>query len=176
MLDLRKLDMEYQSWTARRKWQVEPWGIVLKAGQWYLVARGHGKTRIFNIADIRALEAGSDACIVPQDFNLAEWWRNTTALFEDRLRPGRAILRASPIGLQRLRLLGDFAGRAVAAALPPDEEGWSELTLPIESIDSAAPMLLGIGPELDVIEPAALRAAVLGLAAAVVGRIEGGEV
>jgi predicted DNA-binding transcriptional regulator YafY len=172
VLDLRELTIGYQSWTARRQWRVEPWGIVQKAGQWYLVASGHGKTRIFNIADIYALEVNSESCVVPADFDLAQWWHNAIDKFEERLRPGRAELRLSPIGLQRLRLLGDFAGRAIAAASPPDIEGWTRLTLPVESLDAAAPMILGIGPEVDVIEPPELREAVRDLAVAVANRID----
>lgn len=171
VLDRRALHIDYQSWTARREWQVEPWGLVLKAGNWYLVARGGGKTRIFNVADIHALEAGSDCGAAPPDFDLARWWAEAMERFEEQLRPGRARLRASPIGIQRLRLLGAFAGRAIAAAPPPDAQGWTELTLPVESIASAAPMLLGVGPEIDIVEPADLREAVRNLARQVLERL-----
>jgi predicted DNA-binding transcriptional regulator YafY len=173
VLDMRGLTMDYESWSARRRWQVDPCGIVLKAGHWYLVAHGHGKVRMFNIADICALDVGAETHAVVQNFDLAEWWHSAMEQFEDRLRPGRAVLRASPVGLQRIRLLGDFACRAIAAASSPDTEGRTRLTLPIESIASAAPMLLSIGPEVDVLEPTELRDAVRVLAAAVVSRIEG---
>jgi predicted DNA-binding transcriptional regulator YafY len=165
------LSMAYQSWSATRDWRVEPHGLVLKAGNWYLVARGHGKLRIFNVADILSLDILADSSSPLADFDLANWWAESTREFEKRLRPGTAILRASPIGLQRLRLLGSFAGEAVAKAAPPDGDGWREVALPLETISSAAPMLLGIGPEIDIVEPAELRAAVAGLAAEVLDRL-----
>ena len=170
VLDLRTLEMGYQSWTTRRQWRVDPWGIVMKAGQWYLVASGRDKTRIFNIADIYALKVSAETCVVPADFDLARWWRSAMDQFEERLRPGRAELRVSPVGLQRLRLLGDFADRAIATGSGPDSDGWTRLTLPVESLDAAAPMILGIGPEVDVLEPAELREAVRNLAVAVANR------
>lgn len=173
VLDLHTLRIGYQSWKARQEWLVEPRGIVLKAGQWYLVAFGRGKTCIFNIADIYALEVNLETCVVPADFDLAEWWHSALEQFEERLRPERAELRLSPIGLQRLRLLGDFAGNAIAAASEPDSDGWTRLTLPVESLDATAPLLLGLGPEVDVLEPAELREAVRNLAVAVAKRIEG---
>ena len=74
-----------------------------------------------------------------------------------RLRPGIAQLRATPLGLKRLAQLGAFAQRAVTAAGAPDDDGWSQVALPIETIDHAALTLLGIGPEIVVLEPEALR-------------------
>lgn len=173
VLDKCTIRIDYRSWTARRASVVEPWGVVAKAGNWYLVAHREGRTTPYNIADIHALELGERCACPPPAFDLAAWWSEATEAFEARLRPGRARLRASPTGLQRLLLLGDFAGRAVAAAGPPDAAGWRALTLPMEAIDSMAPVLLGIGPELDIVAPGALRRAVNALALAVASRTEG---
>lgn len=43
VLDRQLLAMTYQSWTVRRDWTIEPFGLVLKAGNWYLVARENQK-------------------------------------------------------------------------------------------------------------------------------------
>ena len=40
VLDQRWLEMTYDSWTGVREWRVQPLGLVLKAGDWYLVAFG----------------------------------------------------------------------------------------------------------------------------------------
>jgi predicted DNA-binding transcriptional regulator YafY len=173
VLDQQMLALTYQSWTARRDWTVAPYGLVLKAGNWYLVAEGRGKLGNFNVADIVALEVLPEHFVTPGEFDLATWWAESARAFEARLRPGTAKLRASQVGLQRLRLLGTFAGEAVAKAGPADDEGWRIVELPLESIEAAAPALLGIGPEIDVIEPAALRAEIARLAKGVLHRIEG---
>jgi predicted DNA-binding transcriptional regulator YafY len=173
VLDRQWLAMTYQSWSAKRDWRVEPHGLVLKAGNWYLVAQGHGKRRIFNVADVQALEVLPDQFDPPEDFDLAGWWAESTRAFEARLRPGTAQLRASPLGLQRLRLLGSFAGEAVAKSEPANADGWCALSLPLETTTSAAPMLLGIGPEIDVIEPQELREEIARLAQAVLNRMTG---
>lgn len=173
VLDRQLFAMTYQSWTAKRDWIVQPYGLVLKAGNWYLVANGHGKVRNFNVADILALNALPGRFDPPEEFDLATWWAESARVFEARLRPGTAKLRASPVGLQRLRLLGAFAGEAVARAGPADENGWRLVDLPLETIGSAAPALLGIGPEIDVIEPAALAAEIGRLANLVLQRMKG---
>jgi predicted DNA-binding transcriptional regulator YafY len=173
VLDRQLLAMTYQSWTAQRDWTVEPYGLVLKAGNWYLVAKGHGKLRNFNVADILTLDALPSRFDPPEEFDLAAWWAESAQAFETRLRPRTAKLRASPVGMQRLRLLGTFAGEAIAKAGPADNDGWRIIKLPLETTESAAPMLLGIGPEIDVIEPAALRTEIARLAEMVLKRMEG---
>ena len=171
VLDRRRIDMTYESWTATRDWTVRPLGLVLKAGNWYLVAHGAGKRRIFTVADVKACAVRDETFDEPAGFDLAAWWDAQLREFETRLRPGVAKLRASPLGLQRLRLVGAFAADAVARAGPPDGQGWCAVDLPLETIEAAAPMLLGIGPEIDVLEPAPLRAAVGALARAVARRM-----
>jgi predicted DNA-binding transcriptional regulator YafY len=170
VLDQRVAAMTYESWTGVREWEVEPLGLVLKAGAWYLVARGHGKIRIFRVSNIHALSVGEAGFERPADFDLPAWWKAELARFEEGLRPGIAGLRASPQGLKRLAELGAFAAEAVGAASPPDGEGWSRLDLPIETIDQAALLLLGIGPEIEVVAPPELRERLRALAEQVLVR------
>lgn len=172
VLDRQLIAMTYQSWTARRDWTVEPYGLVLKAGNWYLVANAKQKMCSFNVADILALDVLPDQFEPVAEFDLATWWAESARAFEAQLRPGIATLRASPIGLQRLRLLGSFAGEAVAKAEPADDDGWCIVKLPLETIESAAPTLLGIGPEIDVIKPNALRVEITRLAKLVLQRMK----
>jgi predicted DNA-binding transcriptional regulator YafY len=39
----------------------------------------------------------------------------------------------------------------------PDAEGWARVDLPIENAEQAALALLGLGPEVEVLGPAAVR-------------------
>lgn len=170
VLDQRVLTMTYDSWRGVRERQVEPLGLVLKAGAWYLVARSEGIARIYKVANILQYEVRDTHFEPPADFDLAAWWSAETARFEAGLRAGVAELKATARGLKRLSQLGAYAQRAVRAADPVDTDGWSRLSLPIETIEHAALTLLGIGPELVVIAPDALRVRLLELATEVVGR------
>lgn len=171
VIDRRRVAIRYTSWRGTRDWTLDPLGIVLKAGNHYLVAANEGRVLTFTVADMQRLTILDEEAARPADFDLAEWWTASTRDFEARLRPGRAILRASPPGLERLRLLGAWATDAVAGAEAPDPTGHRRLILPIEGIDAAAPMLLGIGPEIDIEDPPDLRAAVAALARAVADRL-----
>ncbi|HRC59216.1 MAG TPA: WYL domain-containing protein [Kofleriaceae bacterium] len=63
VLDQRALTMKYQSWTGVRDFTVEPLGLVLKAGAWYLVARGGRKVRIFKVSSMLELAATRRASV-----------------------------------------------------------------------------------------------------------------
>lgn len=172
VLDQRVLAMTYDSWRGVRERVVEPLGLVLKAGAWYLVARSESVARIYKVANILHHEVRDTHFERPADFDLAAWWSAETARFEAGLRPGVAQLRATALGLKRLSQLGAYAQRAVKAAERPDSEGWSHVALPIETVDHAALTLLGIGPEIVVLEPEALRHRLKEMAADIVRRCE----
>ena len=169
VLDQTVLAMSYDSWRGVRERVVEPLGLVLKAGAWYLVARSDGVARIYKVANILRFDVRETTFERPPEFDLGAWWSAETARFEAGLRPGVAELRATATGLKRLAQIGAYAQRAVKVADAADGDGWSRLSLPIETIDHAALTLLGIGPEIVVIAPDALRVRLRELAAEVVG-------
>lgn len=173
VLDQRVVTMTYESWTGVRDWRVEPLGLVLKAGAWYLVARGAGQARMFRVSNILEQAVTEEAFERPEDFDLPGWWLAELRRFEADLRPHSAILRASPLGLKRLAKLGAYAAEAVAAAEPPAMDGWALLRLPFEHIEQAALLLLGVGPEIEVIEPVQIRDELLGLAKQISARSVG---
>ena len=155
VLDQRQVIVTYESWTGVRGWTLEPLGLVQKAGAWYLVAAGGGKTRNFKVSNILELQV-SDGFERPPEFDLAAWWQAELARFEGELRPDVAELRASREGLRRLAKLGAYAAEAVRGADAPEADGWARLFLPVER-GRAALVLLGIGSEIEVIGPPELR-------------------
>jgi predicted DNA-binding transcriptional regulator YafY len=157
VLDQRGVAMKYESWTGTKSWRIEPLGLVLKAGAWYVVARSGKAIRIFKVSNIlehTVLETTFDR---PDDFDLSAFWSSELKRFETGLRPVSAKLRASTTGLKRLAQLGAYAAQAVREASAPDPQGWARLDLPIENVDQAALALLGLGPEVEVLEPATVR-------------------
>lgn len=170
VLDQRVVAMTYESWTGVREWRIEPYGLVLKAGVWYVVGWGANKVRIFRISNILSHAVADEAFDRPADFDLPRYWAAELQRFETDLRKERAVLRASAEGLKRLARLGAYAADAVAAAGAPGADGWSPVALSIETIDQAALDLLGIGPEIEVVAPPALRDCLRVLAEAVAAR------
>jgi predicted DNA-binding transcriptional regulator YafY len=167
VLDARVVSMTYDGWTGARQWRIEPLGLVLKAGAWYVVARGGEAVRIFKVANIREQRVEDECFTRPDTFDLPRCWNAQFSRFEARSRPYTATLRATALGLERLARLGAYAARAVETADGPNGDGRWKVILPIEGVDEAALALLGVGPEVEVFDPRALRDRVRELAHAV---------
>ena len=156
----QKLRMRYESWTSVREREVDPLGLVLKAGVWYLVARQGRELRTFKLAAIQTLQRLAEPFVRPRRFDLVAYWAEATRRFEESVYRGVATLRVSPAGLARLRrfgpLVADAADRSAGVA---DARGWRRVTVPIESVEHAADEMLELGADAEVIEPQALREA-----------------
>jgi predicted DNA-binding transcriptional regulator YafY len=169
----RRIVIRYESWSATVRRTVEPLGLVLKAGTWYLVARIGPDIRTYKVAKVLDLDVLADTFDPPAGFDLAAHWRGAMQRLERDLRQAEAVLRVSPSALSALDRLGADAADAVRQA-PPDAAGWRQATVPIEGIDHAAGLLLGFADGVEVVAPPALRQALAG-AARRVAALYGGE-
>jgi predicted DNA-binding transcriptional regulator YafY len=170
----RVIQVRYRRWKAPQEVdrRLEPYGLVVKAGRWYLVARSGDRVRTYRVSQILALHPLPEHFARPGGFDLAAYWQAYLADFEERLRRGEAVVRLSPRGLE---LLGNLMTPGVVAAArasaePPDAEGWTRVTVPIESVGHATGEFLRLGDEAEVVAPDELRRAVAATAAAVARR------
>lgn len=154
----RRLRIRYQSWKRTIARELEPLGLVLKAGDWYLVARAGGEPRTYRVSSILGLAVLDERFTRPVRFDLATFWSASTRRFEAELRGEVAVVSVSRLGLERLRGWSGAVAPALDAATPdPEARGWRRVTLPIESVEHAVPELLRLGAEVEVLEPRALR-------------------
>jgi len=154
----RRLKIRYDSWKGISERRIEPLGLVLKGGEWYVVA-GSGKgVATYKVSNILTVEDTKESFKRPARFDLPAHWTESTQRFEAGLYRGTAVLRASPAGMKRLTYLSDAVARAVErAAEKADRRGWREVTIPIESVEHAATELLRVGAECEVTAPVELR-------------------
>ena len=153
----QSIEIDYESWRARKKRIVDPLGLVLKAGRWYLVARSKQNTSVFRLENIHGARNLLKNFVRPRGFNLADLWREEVSRFEASLRRAKATIRVSPNALSRVDRLGADAAERIQAAAS-DERGWREASIWIESINHAAALLLGFSADIEVIAPQELRA------------------
>ncbi|GAA2306851.1 YafY family protein [Nonomuraea roseoviolacea subsp. roseoviolacea] len=163
--------VRYRRWKAPQEVErrLEPYGLVVKAGRWYVVARCGGQVRTYRVSQILELHPLREERFVrPPGFDLAAQWEAYRAEFEARLRRGEAVVRLSPRGLERVPdLMTPGVVAAVrATAAPPDAEGWTRVTVPIESVGHATGELLRLGADVEVLEPPELRHALAATARA----------
>jgi len=154
----RRLKIRYDSWKGISERRIEPLGLVLKGGEWYVVA-GSGKgVATYKVSNILTVEDTKESFKRPARFDLPAHWTESTQRFEAGLYRGTAVLRASPAGMKRLTYLSDAVARAVErAAEKADRRGWRKVTIPIESVEHAATELLRVGAECEVTAPVELR-------------------
>ncbi len=156
-----RVAMRYASWQQVSDRVVEPLGLVLKAGTWYVVARTTTRSTpaVFRLAAIESLQVLDEVFPAPEGFELAAFWRSNATRFEAGVVTGTARLRVSEAGFTRLsRLCAAVAQAALDSAAPCDHEGWVEVVVPIESVQHAVHALLQLGAEAEVLAPSALRA------------------
>ncbi|WP_406334452.1 helix-turn-helix transcriptional regulator [Streptomyces sp. NBC_00203] len=151
----RVLHIRYRRWREPTdvERRLEPYGLVLKAGRWYVVA-GPGP-RTFRVDQILELTASEEEFDRPEDFDLAAFWSAYQRDFHERLHRAEAVVRLAP-GVPAARLSGP-AAHAVAVNGRTDKDGWTRATIPIESVDHAHHDFLRLGTDIEVLEPAELR-------------------
>ena len=158
----RRLDLRYRRGEDQVARRVDPLGLVLKGGTWYLVALHRGRALTYRVGRIAEATALDERFERPAEFDLARHWAESSAAFDRSILRERVQLRLSPGAARSLSWFVDAtaAAEALAAAGPPDGEGWIEIDLAVEEEAVAAGQLLGLGDAVEVLAPASLRAAI----------------
>jgi predicted DNA-binding transcriptional regulator YafY len=164
---------------------VDPFGLVNKAGVWYLVATRAtddatlgapvgpfaGGAAVFRAARITGARVLTDACRRPTDFDLAAFWDDWSASFVTSRPKVEVLVRASPGALAAFgEVFGDPGQAALDAAPPADEHGWREVTLTFEHEAAAAQRLAGFGGQLEVLSPPTVRSRLVEIAERILDR------
>jgi predicted DNA-binding transcriptional regulator YafY len=164
--------VRYQSWTAESVRTLEPLGMVLKGGTWYLVAqeRGQATPRTYRLSRIHAVEPVGEAVPRPQHFDLKAYWQQASLAFVQRVYSMEASIRVSPDAVPDLYHLGSavyVAGMREVAS--DDAAGWRRFLLPFENVREAARDIIRLGGDAEVLAPEELRAEVLRVARDILG-------
>jgi predicted DNA-binding transcriptional regulator YafY len=143
---------------------LEPYGLVLKAGVWYLCARvadgGSGRTyRTYRIDRFSTVDTLEERFTRDPDFDLPGHWAEQAERFARSVLRAEAVVRLSPQGVRMLRWAVDpvAAREALSGPAEPDGTGWVTVTLPVESEEVAHAQLTALGPEAEVLAPPGLR-------------------
>ncbi|MCL8010438.1 YafY family protein [Streptomyces sp. AS02] len=160
--DDRLITARYLSREAEVERELEPYGLVLKAGVWYVCARvaRRDSFRVYRIDRFTAVGSCDDRFVRDEEFDLPGFWEERAEQFARSILRAEVVVRLSAAGARRLPYAVDPASarEALAAAGDPDEEGRLTVTLPVESEEVAHTQLAGLGPEVEVLAPPGLRA------------------
>ncbi len=146
---------------------VEPYGLVAKAGAWYLVSRLPGSLpgteRVYQVSKL--MEAKPTEVRFDRDprFNLAAFWQGWCARVSAGQHQYKVQARVSPAILPYLEHY--LATPALVSEPPANAQGeWPELTLAFESLHQARERLLALGAAVEVLAPLPLRLSMADLA------------
>jgi predicted DNA-binding transcriptional regulator YafY len=156
----RKVHIHYHRWREPTEVTrtVDPYGLVLKAGRWYLVAASK-RISTYRVSQIRRLTVLDESFQRPADFDLAAYWQSYLADFDARRHVDTATIRVSPGLRERLvdAVEPSFHRAVEETATEPDDHGWVTSVVPIEKPDHAHRLFLGFGADVEVLSPASLR-------------------
>ena len=152
----RKLSMRY----TRRAGEpvdrtVDPLGLVAKGVSWYLVADTPAGLRTYRVSRIQDATLLDLPAVRPSDFDLAAYWKSSTARFLEERSRYRATLRLDSVAAAKMRVW-HMCDRSTAGE-QSDGDGWVRVQVHFEDEDQALFIVLGFGSRAHVIEPASLR-------------------
>jgi predicted DNA-binding transcriptional regulator YafY len=149
----RRLDARYREGRKIVRRTLDPLGLVLKGGAWYLVARRSVGMRVYRVSRFASVRIREDGFDRPEGFDLAVYWDESSRMFEASRPRVEVKVRASELALRYL---------------PRDLRGGDGVfVVGFQSLEEAFRELLRFGPDAEVLEPVELRDRIAATAAEV---------
>jgi predicted DNA-binding transcriptional regulator YafY len=136
---------------------VDPFGIVCKQASWYLVARTTKGMRTFRISRMRDAVALALKFERPARFDLAAWWKRSTADLagsREEFEATLALTQSAVATLQRWCAMTELARHPQRKHLP---QGWSIFLVQFNHRNQAQFIILGFGTQAKILAPDWLR-------------------
>jgi predicted DNA-binding transcriptional regulator YafY len=139
---------------------LEPYSLIAKSSVWYLVAHhGEGEFRTYRVSRFRKIIPLDVPFQRREDFDLPTYWETHQRLYPQNFTAYAFTLRMHKDKLPFVN--GLVPGRY---QIKPGEEHWLVVQFYLESIEMAKMLVFGLGAQASVIEPEALRQAVVNAA------------
>lgn len=166
----RRVDTRYRRSDGKTVTRVlNPLGLVLKGGAWYLVADTHRGRRVFRVARFARAAVRPEIFARPAIFDLRDFWAEWSRSVEEQTPRVEVTLRIRRDQLRYLRGIVAPSGQAAIDALDArDGDDWVTLVAPFDGIWYAQARLLGFGAAVEVLAPPELREQVATAARAIV--------
>jgi predicted DNA-binding transcriptional regulator YafY len=149
----RRLGARYREGGRIVRRTLDPLGLVLKGGAWYLVARRRGELRVYRVSRFASVRPRDESFERPAAFELATYWHDWSRAFEASRPRLEVRLRASEL---------------VRRFLPADlREERGVYVVGFENLEQAFRELLRFGSDAEVLDPPELRRRVAKTAAEV---------
>ena len=164
----RRLRLRYRSSGQRSAGErvVDPYGLVCKAGIWYLVADSDGEPRLFRVSRVASAVVDEAPARRREGVELAGLWASLRREVEDRPAPLEVVVR---VRREWLDMFGRMCAAHLTGPLPAAAGDWTEVRLRFAAV-KAARTLLSFGGNVEVTSPPEVRADLAAVAAEVVAQ------
>ena len=136
---------------------LEPLGLVLKAGVWYLIAGADGQPRTYRVSRVSRVTPLDERFERP-DFDLAAFWTESSSAYERDTPRIEVMMRLAPERLPRLHgVIGDRPFDTLERLDEPDPDGWLRVRVQLDWPNEVVPQILAVGSECELLQPAELR-------------------
>lgn len=105
--DDRRVAARYRRKDTEVERELEPYGLVLKAGVWYLAARAGEDVRVYRIDRFTSVTLLDDRFTRDPDFDLPAFWAERAAQFARSILRDEVTVRLTPAGARQLRHVTD---------------------------------------------------------------------
>ncbi len=150
----RRVRMTYVRGAEAATREVAPLGLILVAGEWYLMALRDGQRRTYRVSRVREAQLLDEPVARPAGFDLAQAWAAAREEMQQEQTAVEVTLRIQARALPRLWRVLPRHGRQ---RVPMSATGEVELTVPFEEESWACEALLSMGGAVEVLGPPALR-------------------
>jgi predicted DNA-binding transcriptional regulator YafY len=141
---------------------IEPLGLVLKGGVWYVLARTSDSIRTYRVSRVKQASLVGERFVRPEGFDLAAHWEQSRTAYEQAVERVEVVVR---LPADQLSYFGDAAGDRVMAdsrrSTDPADAEFIRLRLEFDWADDAIAAALRLPDAVEVIEPAWLRQAIV---------------
>src|SRR5262245_43993105 len=159
-----RIDIRYREGGAVVSRRLDPLGLILKAGIWYLLARRRGEERVYRVSRIVSARERDAESARPPDFDLAAAWVGRSQAFERSRSQIDVTVRVPRSQVRYLR----------GARVVEDGE-WPTVIAQFDGLEHAFRNLLAYGALAEVLAPPVLRERIAASAAETVALYAAGR-
>jgi predicted DNA-binding transcriptional regulator YafY len=156
-----QVEIRYRKPGREAEWRrVDPYGLVAKAGTWYLLAGTAAGRRTFRVSRIEEVAATEDPVVLPERFDLAHEWQRAERDFARRMSLVEVDLEVARTAV--LPLTATLKGWVEYEEVDSEGSGnassdWRRLRASFPHLEAAAVHLAPFGSRVRVSSPLELR-------------------
>jgi len=156
---------------------VSPYGLVVKAGRWYLVCEKNGSVYVYRLSELLDVQLSDEVFMRPEGFDLAAFWAKWCRRYEGFLTVFSVTLEVASRVMPLLRqTFGEQVERQLSDLGPIEAGGWYRIEVSFESFEAAREKVLGLGNGVRVVAPLALQLSVQDYAAQILKLYQAGQI